>query len=521
MSSSRRNDVPRIAAAFAISLLVALALPFSARAAEDAVRTDPGDLPGYIIEARGAPLSILLYEPVIPVPVDPGEPHGEGSISYTQTKLETGPSARAVASSFWPGPAVGDGFATLCDQVTNNPQAPKDTREECNEEYRVKADARWPENKQFPREDEQAAPPTGGNVFASALGLDTFSRASSSESPNEEAVGFGNVKSRSDTVVVKDTAIATTVASAEDVALGGGVITIESVKTVLEATSDAKKGRTEGVTKVNGLTVGGQGYVVDSKGVRPVDKDKSGESIVPLPEQPGAKEMDKNLGIEIELVKHKSSVDGAEAARSAGGLRISIDTKVLKSAVMDNVPVDDILGELPEQTDELTVRLAPLLALGPQVDFIFGRGAVRAFGVEALEFNFPTPAPPPAPPSGNTGGGGGGTTTPPDTAPATGGTASGPGVSSGSGPAPQVGNDLSAPPAQAALRAVTPPVAAAATLPEFFGGLPPALVVGGLLLGALAGRWLAGFSGMAMAGAMASACDRGLPRTVPNLRPPR
>ena len=523
MSSPRALDPRRIAAAFALALLVAIVLPpASGSAAAEKVRTDPGDLPGYTVEARGAPLSMLLYEPVIPVPVDPGEPHGEGSLSYTAAKLETGPVSRALGSSFWPGAAVGDGFATLCDQVTNNPQAPKDQRQECNEEWRVKADARWPETKQFPKEDEQEAPPTGGSVFGSALGLDTFSRASTSESPNEEAFTLGNVKSRSDTVVEKGKAIATTVASAEDVALGGGVISIESVKTVLEATTNKKKGATSGTTKVSGLVVGGQGYVVDEKGVRPVQDNKPGDSPGDLPEMPGGEEMRKQLGIEIELVKHKSSVKGADASRSAGGLRISINTAVLKDAITKNVPVYDVLGELPEETDELTTQLAPLLALAPQVDFIFGRGNVRAAGVEGLEFDFdldlggttttpPTAEEPPAAPASSgspavsspTTGGGGGTAAPP---------AVSTGSAGGGGPAVP-----SAQPAQAAAPAAQTQ-AAAAELPQFFGGLPPGLVAVGMVLAALGGRALANFTTAAMTGVTGALCDRGVPRKIPELR---
>lgn len=516
MTSPQALDPRRVAAAFSLALLLALMMPPIAGAAEK-VRTDPGKLPGYTATATGSPLSMLLYEEVIPVPVDPGEPHGEGSLSYTRAMLETGPVARGVASSFWPGAAVGDGFATLCDQVTNHKDNPQ--RQECEEEYRVKADARYPETKQFPKEDGEQIKELGAGMFASALGLDTYARASSSESPNEEALGLGNARSRSDTTVIENEAVATTVASAEDIKLGGGVITIDSVKTELEATSDAKKGTTTGETKVNGLVIAGQGYTIDEKGLRPKQDGKPGDGTGAFPAMPGAKEMNKQLGIQVELTKHEETITDADASRTAGGLRISIRTEVLKKALTDNVPVDDILGELPEQTDPITIQLAALLALAPQVDFVFGRGAVRAAGSEGIDFEFPAlptfeeppTAPPPAETTGGAAGspavgtstapaGGGGSAPPPNLAPAGGG---------GRGPA--------IPAAQPAETAAAP-AQAVAELPQFFGGLPPGMVAVGLGLAALGGKALAGFSGMAMAGASGALCDRGALRQIPNLR---
>ena len=519
MSSPRALDPTRIAAAFAVSLLVTLMMPFNATAAEaKKVRTDPGDLPGYTLEAKASPLSMLLYEPVAPVPVDPGEPHGEGSLSYTQAELETGPVSRAVASSFWPGAAVGDGFATICDQITNNPQSPKEWRQECNEEYRVKTDARYPGSKQFPEEDKQQIEPLGAGMLSSALGLDTYAIASSSESPNADALGLGNARSRSDTVVEKNTAISTVVSSAEDVAIGGGVIQIESVKTELKATSDAKKGVTTGVTEVQGLEVGGQGYVIDNKGLRPVQDGKRGDSEAPLPEMPGREEMRKQLGIDIWIAKHKTEVVGADASREAGGLHISIRTAVLKSAFTENVPVDDILGELPKEFDQLKANLASLRALAPQIDYVFARGEVRAAGSEGIVLppitggTLPPPAPPPAAPPAGT------TSTPPLSTGTAGSTAGTPGtpavpaVAGTSGKSPAIPS--AAPPAAPAVVANQ----AAAQMPAMFAGLPPGMVAAGLVLSALGGKALAALTPMAMSGVTGALCDRGALRKVPNLR---
>ena len=275
MTSNRVHDAHRLAAAFALTLFIAIVMPMGSTGAAEKVRTDSGKLAGYIIEGTAAPLSMLMYEPVIPVPVEPGEPHGEGSLSYTRTTLDTGPLSRALASSVWPGAALGDGFSTICD---------------CDENYRVRSEATYP-GREAQQTDTQGSKESGSGMFTEALGLDVLARASSAESPNAEAMGLGNAWSRNESTVRNDRAISSVVSAVEDVSLGGGVITIESVKTVLEAVSNGRKASTSGVTRVNGLVIGGQGYTVDEKGVRPIQDDKPQDSPVELPEMPGGKEL--------------------------------------------------------------------------------------------------------------------------------------------------------------------------------------------------------------------------------------
>jgi hypothetical protein len=502
VTSHRVPDARRLAAAFALTLFIAIMMPMGSLGAAPKVRTDTGGLPGYIIKGTASPLSMLMYEPVIPVPVDPGEPHGEGSLSYTLTTLETGPQARALASSVWPGAAVGDGFSTLC---------------ECDENYRVKSESTYP-GREAQQTDTQGSKETGSGMFTEALGLDVIARASSAESPNAEAMGLGNAWSRNESTVRNGRAISSVVSAAEDVSIGGGVITIDSVKTVLDAFSDGKKASSSGVTEVNGLTIGGQGYTVDEKGIRPVQDDKPQDAPATLPPMPGAKELYDQAGIKVVLTEHEKTSRkdqyGAEATRQAGGLRISIETAVLKAALVENLPVNDILDSVPDDLDPVIAQFAQLRALAPRIDFVFARGAVKATGSAELEFPTPPPPPPPPPPPTDTGGT---DTTPPpppaDTTPDEGSAA--PPLSGGSTPPASGGSGLAPVSAPAAPAAPTTPASVQIPLTQ---GLPAALVGAGLLLAGLGGRALAGLSGMAMGGATGAFCDRGSPRNVPNLR---
>jgi hypothetical protein len=477
--SSRVTDPTRVAAAVMTALLLAIAWPLAARAAEG----DPAEgLGGYTATASGAPISMLFYEPVFPIPVDPGEPSAEGSLSYTSSSLETGPKTRAVASSTWPGPALGDGFKSVC---------------ECEEEWFVKAEARRPGGEE---EAEQQIPELNAGMEAFAQEFEAIARAGSGESPQEDGIAVGNVRSRSASRVAKGVTIATSNASVEDIALLGGVITVGSVSTTLEATSDGRKAASDGQTKVNGLTIGGQGYVIDQEGLRPVAEEKPEEPVLPLPkpaEMPGAEEMRKELGIEVALAPQTQTKSGADVTRKAGGLRITIDTAVLKS----RIPLYELVPP------DIAGRIAPLLVFAPKIEYVLGRAAVRAAATPPITI----------PELGDI----------PVAPPAVEGQGEGLASSDG-GFADTAAEDAALPeiaPADAGAGGVDQPLAAgeqpqaaSAELPPFFGGLPPPLVAAGIIVAALAGRALAGFTSLAMGGAGGALCSTGAPRKIPDLR---
>jgi hypothetical protein len=476
--------------ATAVALFAMLALPLGAAAQEEGAEpagsaSDPEDMGGYNVNASGAPVSMLVYEPVFPIPVDPGEPHMEGTLSYTATRLANGPQARALSSSVWPGTAFGDGFATIC---------------ECEEDWFVRADARYPDGEQ---EVEQALP-TGGGMRAAANGLDVVSTAQAGESPNEEAMAYGDMRARSTSTVEDAVAIATADARVQEVSLLGGIITIESVRTKLTATSDMASAATEGRTKIDGLVIGGYGYAVDEDGLRPVEEDEPQEGVLPLPseEAPGEAELSEHLGIEVELVPHEEEITDADARRKAGGLRVSINTATIK----DSAQWNDIVGALPA---ELAVHFAAVLALGPQIDFVFGRAEVHAAATEPIDLDFDLDdlgdlamddADMGDLAAGDAGFDEGGFDEPMAADMDADGLADG-------------GEDVAAPEVAGGKA-----MEAGAGLPDLFGGLPASIVALGLVLAAGAAYGLTSVSAMAMSGAAGPACDAGAAKRIPDLR---
>lgn len=472
-------------------------------------------LGGYTSEASGAPLSVLTFEPVLPVPVDPGEPHLRADLAYVLTDLSTGPQGRALASAVWPGPLIGDGFPTIASLLVGE-EAP---------EYPLKTDARSP--GQEPEVCSEVVPGTGMCSFAE--GLEVRSRAQAAESPAPEALAVGTLDAESYGRVLDGRAVTTIVVTAHDVRLLGGVITIDAVHTVVETFSDGTAGASSGRTTVQGLRIADQGFVVDEDGVRPTE----GDSLTgALPEVPGREELVEALGIDVRLLPHEEAVDGARASRLAGGLEIRVDLRVLREQV-DTTPIEDLVKLLPpvddpglpeELTDPFPVEvfqepyltLLPAFLLAPEIVFVVGGASSESVASEPLSFDFgaPTAPLPASPPTAPTDG-----PTVPSTTP-------GPTVELGSPtPVPNLGSgggtagasDAAVPPLVADGAApVAQPDGAGTATDQPFGGIPPLLGMVGLL-GVAVGSWALRTTSAAVFGT-AGACATGNDESLPDLK---
>lgn len=472
----------------------ALGAPGVVGAQEDAdFRTTVEGLSGYSGAGEGSPMSIQFYNATGgSIPTDPGESEFEATESYTRSVLGTGPQSRATASSAWPGPTFGDGFATVC---------------ECGEDYFIRADARYPEG---PYEDEQGSPQTGSGMFAAARGLDVEAQAASSESPNPDGAGFGNSSSVSTATVDDEGLVVTHVdAAIQDVSIGGGALTIESVRTVMTATSDGQTATTEGTTTVKGFTFLGVPFHVDEDGVR-----AGGEDSTTPP--PGDVVTPEQMGITVEFVEHEETVEGARGSRFAGGLIITIDTNSFAEGIAafeeesgQELPIDPLVPPQTGIDEDLDGAIAqayvsvlfPFLTGSADVRYTFARGRVSA--AASPPFEMPDFDPPDfeAPPATSNAG--------PGTAP--------PPPSFGSAPTPPTTS--AAPPTQ-----VAPPddagqvLAAAPELPDWFDGLPFVLFLLGAMVAGIGAYGLNGLSAAALGTGSSEFCETGAPKRVPQLR---
>ncbi len=463
------------------STLVGAALPMvGAPALAGDIRTDTS-LGGYRVTSIAAPLRVLLDDPAVPIPRPADSAIVEADPAYTYTTLGTGPTARAVASSLWPGTLFGDGLSQVA------PGAPN---------YPVKADASYPG---LPHTDTGQFP----GMDAKALGLDVTATARTVSSPVPANLDLGLADSQSSSTVVDGVAVGSTVSEVHNVSLIGGLITVKSVRSDLTVTSNGRQAGSRGTTTVNGLVIGGVGYAVDDKGVRVI-------SPAPVPGQAipdtSALSQLKALGLTVEPVRQSSAAAGNSATRTASGLRITIDTVLLRQAlnsvpmlnqtlatVYDNVPP---IPGLPVDPQSL---LFYTLAASPKITFILAAGVASSAANLPIVFTYPSlpslPAAgqPPAPGAPA-----------PVAVPAVGGLLPVPPAVPTSTSTPQLAGNV--------LTAALP-----ASRSSGFGGIGPGLFVLALLAAALGGRALAGLRAIAL-GVGRAGCSLGLAQDLPDLR---
>lgn len=509
----------------AAAALVGAALPVSAGASEDPAFS------GYRAVAVAAPIKIEIYEPTIPIPANP---QLEVELGYTTVEADSG-SSLGRASWLWPGDPVGEGMKTFVEQLG----LPKELGENG---YPVQVNSGQPSG-----EEKQADEPFPGMVMrTSATATKTVAQAGFSpdgqvgdgtESDDEDAgdtpnpleqfgqaitgglpaaaeepeeapapggtpglppelaglVDLEGYTSSSQNVVSEGKVVTTARSALGDVSLLGGIITLEGLVSTSTSSSNGSKGTTSGRTVLGGLTIAGQEFSFGPDGV--VAAGQAGE-VPPLP--PQLNDALAQLGVKLELSKPHRTVKGDQASYDVSGIVLDIDTSVLRKQ-LDALPLDDIIGALPNDPPELKSTLQALTGLAPRVVVTLGVASTQVDTVQGIEI--PTDVPDNDPGSTEAGGGAGGDA---------GGVAS-------SGAAPSAGA-----PAAASGDA---PAAAAGDLPpaELTGsGLPPlysipaAILVAGIALAAVGGTWLRKAGVLALGGA--GSCSHGLDSGLPDLR---
>ncbi len=186
------------------------------------------------------------------------------------------------------------------------------------------------------------------------------------------------------------------------------------------------------------------------------------------------------LGIRIEALDHREEIDATVGERTAEGVRITIDLRVLRGyldPLLDVVPVGDLLGAIPEDdgggVQQVKGLVFELLGLAPKMEYVVGSGFVAASASPAFEMpELPALPPPPPPPVAS--GTAGGTSLPSS------GVALPPPTSAGTTDVPAA----SVAPPSAESPSVAAPVPASDPI-EPFGGVPAAAVGISLLLGAV------------------------------------
>ncbi len=285
---------------YALIVLLLLLSPAPARAA---------DIGGFTLTARAAPVSVLLHTDLIPVPA---EPQGEVHLSYTQTELGSGPIGRSVASSLWPGAAVGTGLPQLLGFA-----------------YPVQANAAHP----------------GGPADESKSGMRATAGASKAESyaGAKQEVPFllttDGLASTSTSAVTASEARSSAVTSAQTITLLAGLVVMSGVRFESVAVSDGSKGSGTSTFSVAEFTVLGQKFPVKSPAAPPDGLLKALEP----------------LGVTLTWPSSATKVEGTAATSTSRGLTLTIDVLALRTKLGLGGILDGIVAPL------LPKELVPLL----------------------------------------------------------------------------------------------------------------------------------------------------------------
>ncbi|SEQ95313.1 choice-of-anchor P family protein [Lentzea albida] len=285
---------------YVLVLLLLLLSPAPARAA---------DIGGFTLSARAAPVSVLLHTDLIPVPA---EPQGEAHLSYTRTELGSGPIGRSLASSLWPGAAVGTGLPQLLGFA-----------------YPVQANAAHP----------------GGPADQSQPGMRAAAGAAKAESHAgaKQEVPFlltaDGLSSSSVSTVGAAEAKSTAVTSAQTISLLAGLVVLSGVEFESVAVSDGSKGSGTSTFSVAEFTVLNRKFPVKAPDAPPDGLLKALEP----------------LGITLTWPASSTEVEGTRATSASRGLTLTVDVLALRSKLGIGGILDGVLAPL------LPKELAPLL----------------------------------------------------------------------------------------------------------------------------------------------------------------
>lgn len=296
---------------YALVLLLLLLSPAPARASE---------IGGFTLTARATPVSVLLTTDLLPVPA---EPQGEVHLSYTQTELGSGPIGRSVASSLWPGAAVGTGLPQLLGFA-----------------YPVQANAAHP----------------GGPADESKPGMRAGASASKAESyaGAKQEVPFlltaDGLASSSVSSVSGTEARSSAVTSAQTISLLAGLVVMSGVKFESVAVSDGSKGSGTSTFTVAEFAVLGQKFPVTAPAAPPDGLLKALEP----------------LGITLTWPSAATKLEGAAATSTSRGLKLTVDVLALRTKLGLGGILDGVVAPL------LPKELVPLLNPLRKMEIIVG-----------------------------------------------------------------------------------------------------------------------------------------------------
>jgi hypothetical protein len=259
----------------------------------------------------------------------------EGQAPYAQAQLQSGGVGSALTSVFWPGGTGGHGGDTLkllaggcvppnpantvpipipvplpdLPCLAHTPPLPDQVYQSLNDSY--KAEVQSSDSK-----------PT---VTKTAPGIDMTATASQKETGATTTIAGAKLPGVGDTfgtttttstikLTGPNTAVVDALSVARDIKLGGGALTISSVKSVAHAVTDGKKATGAASTVVNGMKIGGVPVTVDNSGIHVQGQGHA------LPSIDALNKALKGAGFSVFVADPTKKIQGANADLFSGQL---------------------------------------------------------------------------------------------------------------------------------------------------------------------------------------------------------
>jgi hypothetical protein len=494
---------------------------------------------GFSAVATASPLKLEVFEPAIPIPT---EPQFELDFSYTRVLSDSGPTTSARASALWPGPAIGEGLKTFGEQlglpaaltgggypVQVNSSFPSETTQAASEpfpgmvqrvnagEKRTVAKVGYTGSGDLAEGDPGSSPGSGtaGSTAApnplaaltsgdlSALGsILTGAVTGNTDNPVQTnpmgalslLIDFDGMTSVSSTSYAGDTVTSTATSRIGELRLLTGLIKLTGVNVVTRVTSSLDGGaRTSQTVDVGGMTIAGQKFAYGPEGFEVAG------SRTPVPGLPTTvADLLKLLGVSIEVPLPVVKTDGPIGSVDAEALRITIDTKPLRSK-LPSLPLDSLVSQLPDLPGQANLLKGLLLSLNtfaPKLVLHLGSSSASATTVAAIDLGSESDV----------------STSTPDTS----GAAGTPGTAGTPAAGPPATGEV--PPAATAPPTTSTPFTEVSAVPGLppLGSVPMMLVLAGLALAGGVGWYLRQAGGLLFGGG--AACVHGLKAGIPDLR---
>ncbi len=367
----RADRTRRLGALVAVAFALGVAATPTTAVADAADRPDVTQFGGFIASSRSNGLQLTYDSPNL---LPTGSPIFQVSLPEALATLNSGPVGYALSSFLFPGPLVADLGAALAASGTETGIPP----------YPVRSEAFYPSGPTATTTGQQGTEMTAETDYADSRAHTSYAGLAA-----DPAVRIGGIETVSRSAIDGDQLVARTRTTASDIAILGGLISIESVVTDLVATSNGTESASAGRTVVSGASVLGLPVTIGPDGVRfderpdaptgtdptggaldgvlagagPV-RDALGSAAGPLNDllaQVGGARDDalqqlfEASGIDLRVGDAIETIDGGSAQRSASGLSITLNydgantpvlTDLLALLPSDALPADN-LGPVP------------------------------------------------------------------------------------------------------------------------------------------------------------------------------